>query len=73
MHKDKKVNIVSLGAGYDSTYFWLKKSVENSACIDSYVELDFADVVKKKTQFILNSEEMTAYLANPNPVTEAGN
>jgi len=25
-YADTRVNIVSLGAGYDSTYFWLKKA-----------------------------------------------
>ena len=47
-----KVNIVSLGAGYDSTYFWLKK---NQPDIDSkvdYVEIDFAQVVKRKSGII---------------------
>ena len=45
MHKDQKVNILSLGCGYDSTYFWLKKTCADFACIDNYVEIDFKDVV----------------------------
>lgn len=43
-----RVNIVSLGAGYDSTYWWLK---ESDAQIDSrldWIEIDFPDVVSKK-------------------------
>jgi O-methyltransferase involved in polyketide biosynthesis len=73
MHKDKKVNIVSLGCGYDSTYFWLKKTVDNASCIESYVELDFADVVTKKSEFILKNEEMSSFLENTNHVTQKGN
>jgi len=47
-----KVNIVSLGAGYDSTYFWLKK---NDSSIDEkvdYIEIDFEHVVKRKVAII---------------------
>ena len=47
-----KVNIISLGAGYDSTYFWLKK---NQADIDDkidFVEIDFTQVVKRKSTLI---------------------
>ena len=47
-----KINIVSLGAGYDSTYFWLKK---NQPDIDSridYIEIDFTQVVKRKSTII---------------------
>ena len=51
-YHDTKVNVVSLGAGFDSTYFWLKK---NDPEIDSridYVEIDFASVVKRKASLI---------------------
>jgi len=47
-----KVNIISLGAGYDSTYFWLKK---NDPAIDEkvdYIEIDFNQVVKRKVGII---------------------
>ena len=43
-----RVNIVSLGAGYDSTYWWLK---QNDPQIDEHldwIEIDFPDVVSKK-------------------------
>jgi hypothetical protein len=72
MHKDKKVNIVSLGAGYDSTFFWLKKCNEHAGCINSYVELDFAEVVTKKADFILKHEEMSDFLENSKHSTEKG-
>lgn len=39
----EKVNIVSLGAGYDSTYFWLK-SLKLDTQID-YIEIDFPQLI----------------------------
>ena len=53
-----KVNIVSLGAGYDSTYFWLKK---NDPEIDSkidYIEIDFEHIVKRKVSIIKDKQQM---------------
>ena len=41
LYADQKVNIVSLGCGYDSTFFWLN----NPEQLASYVEVDFKDVV----------------------------
>jgi len=38
-----KVNILSLGAGYDSTYFWLKS--QNLATVVDYIEVDVPDLV----------------------------
>jgi O-methyltransferase involved in polyketide biosynthesis len=51
-----KVNIVSLGAGYDSTYFWLKS--QNLQTEITYIEVDFADVVKRKAQVIDATESL---------------
>ena len=51
-YEGTRVNIVSLGAGYDSTYFWLKK---NQSDIDEkidFVEIDFTQVVKRKSTLI---------------------
>ena len=62
-----KVNIVSLGAGYDSTYFWLK-SQKLVTEID-YIEVDFADVIKRKTHVILHTEGMRN-LVDPSFSTE---
>ena len=45
---NQKVNIVSLGAGYDSTYFWLRKHHGITHDTVDYIEFDFDDVVKKK-------------------------
>ena len=53
-----KVNIVSLGAGYDSTYFWLNK---NDPEIDSkidYIEIDFEHIVKRKVSIIKDKQQM---------------
>ena len=43
-------NIVSLGAGYDSTFFWLKSQKLTTDV--TYVEIDFLDVVTKKIKTI---------------------
>ena len=44
------VNVVSLGAGYDSTFFWLKQNKLNeNVC---YVEIDYTDVVMTKIKKI---------------------
>ena len=46
INKYPACNIVSLGAGYDSTYFWLKsQEVSKDVC---YIEIDYPDVIKKK-------------------------
>jgi hypothetical protein len=39
-----------LGAGYDSTFFWLKS--QNLTTEVTYVEIDFLDVVTKKIKTI---------------------
>ena len=60
-----KVNIVSLGAGYDSTYFWLKKNQpEIDAKID-YIEIDFTQVVKRKSTTIKDKPVLRELIANP--------
>ena len=45
---NQKVNVVSLGAGYDSTIFWLRQHHGATAETLDYVEIDFPDVIKKK-------------------------
>ena len=47
-----RVNIVSLGAGLDSTYFWLKKNKPDIDAKVNYIEIDFEHVVKRKTAII---------------------
>ena len=46
------MNIVSLGAGYDTTYFWLKKNQPDIDDKINYIEIDFTQVVKRKSTII---------------------
>ena len=61
MYKDKEVNILSLGAGYDSTFFWLHDSLQKGDIKDvsleklSYIEIDFTEIVVKKIHIIRKS------------------
>mmetsp|Transcript_3529 Transcript_3529/g.4718 ORF Transcript_3529/g.4718 Transcript_3529/m.4718 type:complete len:161 (-) Transcript_3529:550-1032(-) len=59
-YADSKVNIVSLGAGYDSTYFWLKQAQPDLDTKVDYIEIDFAQVVKRKSTLIRDKEELRA-------------
>ena len=49
------MNILSLGAGFDTTYFWLKGANADLDEQVTYVEIDFKDVVTKKSQTIRQS------------------
>jgi tRNA wybutosine-synthesizing protein 4 len=60
---DQKVNILSLGAGYDSTYFWLKKNMPELAERLTYIEIDFEKVVKQKTSTIKKRPELSSLIA----------
>ena len=51
-YEGTKVNIVSLGAGYDTTYFWLKKNQPDIDDKINYIEIDFTQVVKRKSTII---------------------
>lgn len=61
------INIVSLGAGYDTTVFWLQE-VDNGKLAEicrknlTYVEVDFDQVVTRKTQIIQQSKDLPNYL-----------
>ena len=65
----KEVNILSLGAGYDSTFFWFHDSIQKGELKDvsieklTYIEIDFTEVVVKKIHFIRKSPVL-AKLAN---------
>ena len=39
--QSSRVNIVSLGAGYDSTYFWLKRNEPDIDAKVDFIEIDF--------------------------------
>jgi len=56
---DEGVNIISLGAGYDSTFFWLSDTIEKGGEVGgftkdklTYIEIDFDDIVTKKINII---------------------
>jgi tRNA wybutosine-synthesizing protein 4 len=50
VERHPECNIISLGAGFDSTFFWLKAAkISDKVC---YIEVDYPDVVRKKIQVI---------------------
>jgi O-methyltransferase involved in polyketide biosynthesis len=50
VNKFKDCNIISLGAGFDSTFWWLKAlGLDSKVC---YVEIDYPDVITKKLDAI---------------------
>ena len=56
-----KVNVLLLGAGYDSTFFWLRQKlgVENTTSEHlNWIEVDFEDVVSKKAAIIRKNEKL---------------
>ncbi|KAH9520200.1 Leucine carboxyl methyltransferase 2 [Bulinus truncatus] len=57
LYKESKKQIVSLGCGFDSSYFRLKSShlLENAI----FCEIDFPEVVRKKRLLIENTEELS--------------
>lgn len=58
-----KVNILSLGAGYDTTYFWLKKNQPDIDTKIDYIEIDFAQVVKRKSGIIKDKQQLSELVA----------
>ncbi len=59
-----KLQILSLGAGYDTTYFWIQDQIANGSLPESlkdrivFVEVDYFDVVSKKIQIIKQNEAL---------------
>ncbi len=55
---------MSLGAGYDTTYLWLKEQIgkeemaEMQGKMFTYVEVDFDEIVLKKIHLIKHNEEL---------------
>lgn len=60
-----KSQIVSLGAGFDTTY-WRLKAHQGIAC-HYYVEVDFSSSISQKLQIIENAPVLTDILSAPNP------
>lgn len=45
----QKKQIISLGAGFDTTYFWLKENVDVSSCSNlHFIEVDYPEVIQRK-------------------------
>ncbi|XP_063964259.1 tRNA wybutosine-synthesizing protein 4-like [Lytechinus pictus] len=63
MFGDSTNQIISLGAGFDSTYFRLQAngSLDNTV----FYEVDFPQLVKRKTALIRKKSELTELLLNP--------
>jgi len=57
---DTRVQVISLGAGYDTTYWRL---VEEGTPLANYVELDFPGVTAKKCFLIKRQKELVAGVA----------
>jgi O-methyltransferase involved in polyketide biosynthesis len=51
-----QINILSLGAGFDTMYFWLKSEHPDLSKNLCYIEVDFDQLVKTKTQIIKKQE-----------------
>ena len=64
-HHEQECNILSLGAGYDSTFFWLHDSIQKEEIKDVsieklvYIEIDYNEVVVKKLHALKNSEVLS--------------
>lgn len=56
-----RVQIVSLGAGYDTTFWKLQKSSTSM----KYIEIDFKNIVQKKSFIIQSRHELNKILKNP--------
>ena len=48
----EKVNILSLGCGYDTTFFWLLDKHPELAKNVVYIEVDYDQVVNRKIEII---------------------
>ena len=59
-----QVNIVSLGGGYDTTFFWLLQHDPSLAQRLCYVEVDFDTVVNKKIEVINKNANIKAMILN---------
>lgn len=54
--EDQSKQIISLGAGFDSTYFYIKNKFPEAKF--TYIEIDFPDVCSAKVEKILESQEL---------------
>ena len=65
-YKDQPVQIISLGSGYDTAYFWLKDLISSGALPESlkltYVEVDYHDVIENKIAIIKKHENLLKHI-----------
>ena len=62
----ERVQIVNLGAGFDTTFFWLSKQLSEAQLGRlRWVEVDFEQVMTKKVSLIMQSEELSRMAAIP--------
>lgn len=67
----EKVNILSLGCGYDSTFFWLLECHPELSSKMCYIEIDYDQVVNKKIETINKHEELNQkIIENSNPTCD---
>jgi tRNA wybutosine-synthesizing protein 4 len=59
--------VVSLGAGFDTTYWRLKATGDAAIVPDYYVELDFESSIAQKLAIIAATPELSAVIDAPNP------
>lgn len=64
-YHEQEVNILNLGAGFDTTFFWLHDSIQKGEIKDvsidklSFVEIDYTEIVVKKIAFLKKSDNLT--------------
>jgi hypothetical protein len=62
--KDTQVNIISPGAGYDTTFFWLHDSIDQGLIENvtsdkiNFIEVDFDEIVVKKIHLLRQNENL---------------
>ncbi|XP_047111096.1 tRNA wybutosine-synthesizing protein 4-like isoform X1 [Schistocerca piceifrons] len=61
------IQIISCGAGYDTTYFRLKKNLQEEFSL-TYYEVDFIEVISRKTECIRRSKILSSILGLSNDV-----
>jgi tRNA wybutosine-synthesizing protein 4 len=66
----EKIQIVSLGAGYDVSFFWIQDLIAIGALPESlrerlqFTEVDYFDVTEKKISLIKKTEALAKHIWN---------
>lgn len=61
----KKINILSLGSGYDTMFFWLKEFYPDISANICYIEVDFDKVVERKIEVIKKNANLLNMIEDP--------